>query len=265
MDARLEELREEIQAVPEAVLDALTAVAPADPFAGMPPVPPVPPPPDAGGPPPGLPDAPPPPPGLPDAPGPLLPSTPLAFDPSALLAEAATLAARQGTPAFTDPVPLPEVAPSGPPADLPELPATPGPAAAAAFADLPAPPPAPAPDPLAELPGATARGDGEPPDAGDPAGPAFGAGDVLTRIAEGVERLVGLLEEMAAGQDEVAAETGGSLSAAPTWRFEQEQDPYTAASPSVDLFNLFRPGKEQDAAARPRAERPKRQARREDS
>jgi hypothetical protein len=249
MDARLEELREEIRAVPDAVLDALASLVPPDPFAGMPPVPQTPPPPPGDEPPP---DALPPPPGLPDAPAPS-PAAQPAFDPSALLAEAAALAARQGTPAFAEPVPLPEVAPPGPPADLPELPAAPGPAAAAEFTDLPAPAPAPAPDPLAELPGAPARGDGGPADAGDPAGLAFGGGDVLTRIAEGVERLVELFQGMnQADRFGGAPAAPGPFVVEPTRAADLADDGYTPSSPSVHLDQLFRPGKQADATGRPR-------------
>jgi hypothetical protein len=97
------------------------------------------------------------------------------------------------------------------------------------------------------------QGGGETADGG-------GMMEVLVRIAEGVQRLVDLAEQ----QQEAGGASGGwgPARAGGFAGAEGVGEDYTAASPSIDTFNLSRPGQELDAAGRPLPERPKRQRQR---
>lgn len=176
------------------------------------------------------------------------------------LAEAAALAAPETPGAAPDRQPPPpwpvlgEADLAGESFGRPELPETEGVLGAAGQRG---------PDPFAGLfrpAGPEADFSGEGFGVPQPAG--GGGGDLvglLTRIAEGVEKLI---EVMGQAQEAGGASFGGRPGrAGPGDDFGYDDDPETPASPSEDLEALFRPGKTQDAFGRPEPEAPKRQRR----
>jgi hypothetical protein len=89
---------------------------------------------------------------------------------------------------------------------------------------------------------------------------AGGAGmmEVLVRIAEGVERLIEAVGELA--DNGGGADGPGRVGGVRDYGWEGGEEDETPASPSVDLSGLPRPGRTRDAYGHPRAESPKRQS-----